>query len=360
MTAVLLKELSNPDLDWLLSTGYQTEVSADTALLKPDQSLEVFSILLKGHLAVTQPESTNQSGYTTTIQLEAGELFGAIPWLGIDRSPVAVKTLTNCTILEVPKSQLTQKLAYDFSFAAHLYRASAVLLVYQLDRLIRQLARRLEISPAVLNQPQLREALTVFAELQDRDLDWLIAAGQVQQIAARAVLTRSSRPVDALHILLDGSLGLFTAEPNSTLAGDRLLEAFSPVQDSSESEIARLSRGEMIGETLFVEDDLPTLTVRAVRDSSVLSIPRWRLAAKLLHDVQFASRFYRVLAVLLANKQQAIVRRYAAIHNADAAPASDAANDNRLLARVELAEARFEWMLKRIQAQLGIGRELQW
>jgi hypothetical protein len=30
------------------------------------------------------------------------------------------------------------------------------------------------------------------------------------------------------------------------------------------------------------------------------------------------------------------------------------------LNKVALAEARFEWMLKRIQTELGTGREIQW
>ena len=39
-------------------------------------------------------------------------------------------------------------------------------------------------STVVLSQPQLRKALIVFAQLHDSDIDWLIAAGRVQQLAA--------------------------------------------------------------------------------------------------------------------------------------------------------------------------------
>ena len=42
-------------------------------------------------------------------------------------------------------------------------------------------------STVVLSQPQLREALIIFAELHDSDIEWLIAAGRVQQIAADTV-----------------------------------------------------------------------------------------------------------------------------------------------------------------------------
>lgn len=94
--------------------------------------------------------------------------------------------------------------------------------------------------------------------------------------------------------------------------GDRnlILEAFSDLEQSTlEQEFACLSRGDMVGEMLFIDTGLPAITVRALRDSQVLAIPRWPLEAKLLHDPGFAARFYRVLSVLLTNKQQAIAQQ---------------------------------------------------
>lgn len=351
MTQVLLKELSNPDLDWLLAAGCPTTVSPQTLLWQAEQPLDICYLLLEGSLTYLLGADPN---YPVTgrelLRLTAGDLAGAIPGLGVHAIGMAARTLTHCALLAIDQTVLSDKLADDPSFAAHLYRASAQLLSEQLQQLTVQLGG----DTALLYQPQLRQGLTVFAELQDPDLDWLIAVGQVQPLAAHQVLIHSNRPVDAFHILLDGSVAL-------SLPTDRSLPQLSrslPPAAMAATEIGRLSRGEMVGETLFLEVDRPNLTVRALRDSQVLSIPRWRLAAKLLHDVGFASRFYRVLTILLANQRQLLLQQITQRLSGEALPETDLGG--QFLAQVALAEARFEWMLNRLQTQQGTGREMQW
>ncbi|NJO80314.1 MAG: cyclic nucleotide-binding domain-containing protein [Cyanobacteria bacterium RM1_2_2] len=348
MTEVLLKELNNPDIDWMLAVGQHQTLDPNTVLIRPGQRSDTLYILLEGGLTAALAQT---NGWQEITRLSSGEMIGAVPGLDAYGRSACVSTLTQCLVLVIPQAQLTEKLQQDLSFAAHLHRASAVLLLHQLARLVDQLG----VNAAILNQPQLREGLTVFAELQDSDLDWLIAAGQVQHITANTVLVHSGRPVDALHILLDGALSLSTAEVEQ----HQLANAFSFQSNRpSEQEFARLSRGEIVGETLFVESPLSTITVRALRDSQILSIPRWRLAAKLLHDVGFASRFYRVLSMLLANKYQAIVRQLGQSNQNANQTTNDFTRDSQFLTQVGLAEARFEWMLKRIQTHTG--RKIQW
>jgi CRP-like cAMP-binding protein len=166
------------------------------------------------------------------------------------------------------------------------------------------------------------------------------------------VLIHSGSPIEALHILLDGAVTLNTVEGDE----NPLARAFSNLEDSQEpyqQEFARLSRGDILGETPFMEMQPPLVTVKALRDSRVLSIPQWRLTAKLLHDVGFAVRFYRVLAILLADKQAAIVQRlgygrltYSSGQSLDMSYANEL--NTHFLTQVALAGARFEWMLKRI------------
>ncbi len=152
---------------------------------------------------------------------------------------------------------------------------------------------------------QLREILFIFAELRDSDIDWLVVAGTVSKVPAGTVLIQGGRPVEALHILLEGKLTLSASEDDR----NPLARAFSSLEggESPEREFARLSRGDIVGESPFIEAPPPSFSVKALEDSWVLSIPQWRLAAKLLHDLPFAARFYRVLSVLLADKQRAIV-----------------------------------------------------
>ncbi|GAB1542653.1 hypothetical protein NUACC21_53270 [Scytonema sp. NUACC21] len=361
MTEVLLKELSNQDIDWLLTTGYRIEIEPGSVLIQQGQPLEELHILLDGALTVSLSQADdNPLGRAFAAleggklagreiaRLSSGEMVGEIPFVDTYLPSTTVSALTKSLVLVIPRSQLLHKLQQDLSFAAHLYRASAVLLANRLEQMIHQLGH----STVVLSQPQLREALIVFAELDDSDIDWLIAAGRVQQLTANTVLIRRGRPIEALHILLDGAVALTEGEDE----GNPLARVFSGLEDNQplEREFARLSRGDILGETPFIEAQPPAVTVRALQDSRVLSIPRWRLAAKLLHDVAFAARFYRVLAVLLADKQQAIVQRlgYGRLsYSRGQSLENSYANElnSHFLSQVALAGARFEWMLKRIR-----------
>lgn len=358
MTEVLLKELSNQDIDWMLTTGIRTEIEPGTVLIQQGQPLQALHILLDGALSVslTQP-NTNPLGRAFAAleggtlpgreiaRLSSGEMVGEIPFVETYLPSTTVCATSKSVVLTISMKHLIQKLEQDLSFAAHLYRASAVLLASRLEQMINQLGH----STVVLSQPVLREALIIFAQLDDSDIEWLIAAGRVQQIAADTVLIRSGRPIEALHILLDGAIALNAAEE-----GNLLTQAFSHLENQpSTREFARLSRGDIVGETTFIEAQQSAIAVKALRDSRVLSIPKWRLAAKLLHDVGFAARFYRVLAIILADKQQAIVSRlgYGRVsYSSGQALENSYSNelDPDFLTQVGLAGARFEWMLKRI------------
>ncbi|MGL5806362.1 MAG: cyclic nucleotide-binding domain-containing protein, partial [Xenococcaceae cyanobacterium] len=236
-------------------------------------------------------------------KLSGGEIVGEIPLLDNYLPSTTVKALQKSEILAIPQQKLKQKLQKDLSFAAHLYRASAILLADRLEKIF----DRVGYGTAVISQPQLREVLFVFAELRDNDIDWLIAAGNVEKIKADTVLLHGGRPIEALHLILDGQLAITVSEDGRS----PLNRAFSSLEGSEtpEKELSRLSRGDIVGESPFLEARPPNFNVRAIEDSIVLSVPRWRLAAKLLHDVGFASRFYRVLTALLADKQQALVNQ---------------------------------------------------
>jgi bacteriocin-type transport-associated protein len=363
MSEVLLKELSNQDIDWMLATGYQVEIASGTILVEQGQPLDTLYILLDGALSVilsqaaTDPLGRAFAALEGEIpgreiaHLENGEIVG-FPLVENSLSSTTVCARKKSLVLAIPKTQMIQKLQQDLNFAAHLYRAFAVMLANRLQKMIQELGR----STIVLSKPQLREALIVFSELDDSDIDWLIAAGQIQLYTAGTVLIRSGRPTEALYILLDGAVALNACEDDS----NALARAFSNLEHNQnqplEREFARLSRGDMVGETPFIQAQPEAVTVKAVKDSRVLSIPRWRLSAKLLHDVGFAVRFYRVLTIILADKQAALVQRlgYGRLTYSSGESLNESfANElnNYSLTQMGLAGARFDWMLKRIRVE---------
>jgi bacteriocin-type transport-associated protein len=344
METILLQELSNPDVDWLLTIGNVREIASGTLLREPGQPLETFYILLDGMLTLSSPDVE-----TDLICLSNGDIIGALPGLDLDGSGIVVRATTHCWVLAIERSPLLTKLKEEMIFAAHLYRAIAI----QLSNGVATLTQQLAANNETVFHPLQRDSITLFAALHDDDLDWLIAAGQVQHLAAEAILVQSGRPMDAWYILLEGAVALITAPVDSNPLLHLLPEKSSQTE-TPEMEVAKLSRGDTIGEQQFIQSSLADFTAIAVRETQVLAIPRWRLAAKLLHDPGFAARFYQILTVLLAQQQQAIMQQYTGQDN------NNQALDQQFLTRVELAEARFEWLLKRIPTKIAVGGGVKW
>src|SRR5262245_34968175 len=124
----------------------------------------------------------------------------------------------------------------------------------------------------------MRKVLFILSELADEDVDWLIAHGRRLSVPAGTLLLEEGTPIEVLYVVLDGLLVV-------TLRAAR------------DREIARLQSGEILGELSFLDSRPPSASVRAIEPSTVLSIPRARLAAKLEQDPGFAARFYRALGV---------------------------------------------------------------
>ena len=81
----------------------------------------------------------------------------------------------------------------------------------------------------------MRKALYVMGILNDEDVEWLASRGRRLGVQKGEVLIREGQPVDALFILLDGSLDVS--------AGDQ--------------QVATLLSGEIVGEISFADSSLP-------------------------------------------------------------------------------------------------------
>jgi bacteriocin-type transport-associated protein len=181
----------------------------------------------------------------------------------------------------------------------------------------------------------MKKILFIFGELNDDDIDWIIATGSREQISAGTVLIPQGKPIDALYILLEGTLGVSVAALD-------------------DKKIATLSSGEVVGEMSFVDSRLPSATVEALEDSVVLAIPRSQLAEKLRLDVGFACRFYRAIAVFLSYRLRGTVNMlgYGQITQASEEDMKDiVASSPDAMDNVMLADVRFDWLLKRFNVR---------
>ncbi|MEA5449685.1 cyclic nucleotide-binding domain-containing protein [Leptolyngbya sp. CCNP1308] len=128
---------------------------------------------------------------------------------------------------------------------------------------------------------------TLLRVLSNADLDWMIACGDHQRLAAGDRLLQPYIDPDRLSIVIEGSLGESFADPQRAVDEVVLLDDLGP--------------GEMIGFSPLL--DRPSLTtVTALTSALFLSLPMTQVQAKLAEDVAFAAHFYHAIALLLSNR----------------------------------------------------------
>lgn len=115
----ILGELSDRDLDWMISTGNKKEIPAGTVLIQEGVANEALYIVLKGTLSV----SMAALGGREISTIGCGEVLGEMSFVD-DRPPSAtVKAIENSVVLAIPREPLTEKLQQDVLFALRFYRA---------------------------------------------------------------------------------------------------------------------------------------------------------------------------------------------------------------------------------------------
>lgn len=363
MTEILLKELNNDDINWLQETGHRQELASGTQLIQAGKPLDCLHILIEGSLVSNIPEidnnplsrafiALNDDQATSGIELarlSSGELVGEMSFINLCPPTTCVTAQEKSQILSIPLLQLETKLESDISFAARFYRTIAILLADKLETIINRLGRS-KLAP----DTSIKDVLYVFGELNDSDLDWLIVNGDRQKLKANTTLIQEGRAVEALYIVLSGQISLTVSEDKR----NPLTRIFSAIENNSnpETEIAKLSKGEMLGETAFIDGRLASVNATTTKNTTTLSISRSLLLTKVQQDVGFAARFYRTVAALSADRLQGMLTRLAhsrrLYHKGDSLIKTEEYADELqdvALDRMALAGKKFDWMLKQSQ-----------
>lgn len=180
----------------------------------------------------------------------------------------------------------------------------------------------------------MRQALYILGTLTDADIDWLAAAGRKTSIAAGVDLVTQGRPLDALFLTLDGRFAVTIADPDNRKAAKTVRE---------------LAAGEIVGEVSLLDSRPPSASVTAIVASSVLQVARKDLDRQLANNAPFAARFYKALAVFLAQRLRSNVIMSSAGPQPSQAAADEADEiDPAMLEQISLAAARFQWIVQRL------------
>lgn len=177
----------------------------------------------------------------------------------------------------------------------------------------------------------MRKVLFILGQLTDTDADWLSDHGERIRVAKGTTLIKHGTRISTVYIILEGSMAVATARG---------------------VQLAEVASGDILGEMSLVDSGLTAASVTTLQDSLVLAISKQQLMDKLKQDIGFASRFYRALALFLADRMRNTISRmgYESGNPADDAIVESDGDelDEDVLDNVHLAGARFERMLKKM------------
>ncbi|MBD2181935.1 cyclic nucleotide-binding domain-containing protein [Aerosakkonema funiforme] len=325
--------LSDRDLDWINATGITKSIAKGEILIRQTQPIDELYILLAGTLTVfvSSSEQENNRSEREIATIASGEIVGEISFVDNQRALTTIKATEKANLLILSFQQLENKIQQDEGFAARFYQTISAQLSHKLRRVSALLVKN-----KVISEPPLRKVLFVFAILDDSDIDWMIESGMQVNASAGKILIQQGEPVEAVYILIDGTLAVSVTlgEGNSRVTKD----------------INQLSSGEIVGEMSFVETGKASATVASFEESLLLAIPQQQLAAKLKQDMQFAARFYRAIAVVLADRLRGGLIRHGYAQNTDLDGDIEYEGelDLDMLQQTALAGTRFNWMARRV------------
>lgn len=345
MADTLLRELSNTDLDWMITQGERSRLAEGQQLLAGHINSDVLYMLIEGKLGLLVGHEASASE-ALVDELGQGEMVGLGALFGMPEM-CSVQLLESSTVMSLPLADLKAKLEADIAFAAHFYRAIAIMLSNRLRRIFEQPGRIQH-----WGERSAKEVLSIFGELRDSDIDWLVSFGETQTVPADQVLLQAARPVDALYVLLDGQMAISAPQEGSF---NPLYLCFSGLENSTREQkaFATISKGGMPGIISFLDFRPLPVTIRATRDSLVFAVPRQTLVTKLQADHSFASRFYRVIAIEVLELLYAVRSRLVnpgSAASADTADLLDEELDMADLQQMSEGAKKFNWML----SQLGV------
>lgn len=172
----------------------------------------------------------------------------------------------------------------------------------------------------------MKKVLFILSELSHQDIDWLLKNGYPQTVPKETILIHQGQPIDALYIVLDGTLSVFIAGLNN-------------------QPIAQITCGEVLGEMSFVDGSPPSATVQALEDSLVLAIKKEILSAKLENDLLFSLRFYQAITKFLSYRLRGTVKTFT---NPQSFKNIGSYNNELVGENLEIAQAKFDRLLQGI------------
>lgn len=169
----LLEQLDQEDVAWILETGQERRVPAQTAITQEGVRPDALYLVLQGLIQV----AVASGGDRALAVLGPGELIGEVSLLEDRPASATVKAIESTLLLAIPREILAAKLTTEPHFAARWYRAFALILSQRLRQ--RVLALNQELHRA---EPPGDRYAPVWQPLQDalKDLKSRLTAAEAE------------------------------------------------------------------------------------------------------------------------------------------------------------------------------------
>lgn len=166
---LILSELNNDDLNWMIQVGKKHELSPGEKLIYENQQIYAFYIILSGTLIVAIEALNNKE----LARLSSGEVVGEISFIDT-RSPLAtVKAIEASIVLEISRLQLNSKLEKDMGFAARFYRGISRCLSDRMRGTVLRLGYEVDLETLELQEDPEDSADTIDLQLVEAKFNWL-------------------------------------------------------------------------------------------------------------------------------------------------------------------------------------------
>jgi CRP-like cAMP-binding protein len=133
----------------------------------------------------------------------------------------------------------------------------------------------------------MRKVLYIFGLLTDADVHSMVRMGTRRRVRGGEVVIKEGEPADTFILLLEGEF---------------------LVSSKGAGQIARLGVGEIVGEMSLIDSALPSATITASGECLALFVEKTALMQKLDTDIAFGCRFYKALAIFLADRLRTMNR----------------------------------------------------
>ncbi|MFZ9738570.1 MAG: cyclic nucleotide-binding domain-containing protein [Prochlorotrichaceae cyanobacterium] len=175
------------------------------------------------------------------------------------------------------------------------------------------------------------QTLYFLAEMDDRDIDWLLSSGRRRSITKNNALIYQGSPPEALYIIIEGSFAVRIKRDGETI------------------ELAQVGAGNLLGEMSFIDSRNASADVIALEDSLVWAIPWTKLSSKLFLDNSFGAHFYHALAVLVSDRMRMLHSQLDANVQLSLEVQREEDLSPQVLKRFELVKARFEYLMQQLK-----------